>query len=159
VHSWNTFGARMSHEQTRIHKTHHGPDLGEATIFPFVVFFVPGHRANTQMLFCPRTPKLGILKFPKLGLPRLWMLTTSSIDLRLRWGQKQSFKSFQELSNNMWHASYTQINLGDSWRSVVGNQIGSLIPDLFFGHNLCFKYPNGSCEHFTHLCSNSFPMI
>ncbi len=33
VHSWSTFGAWMSHEQTWIRKTHHGPDLGEATIF------------------------------------------------------------------------------------------------------------------------------
>jgi hypothetical protein len=24
------------------------------------------------------------------------------------------------------------------------NQIGNLIFDLSFGHNLCFKYPNGS---------------
>jgi len=29
---------------------------------------------------------------------------------------------------------------------VVGNQIGSLTIVLSFGHNLCFKYPNGSCE-------------
>jgi hypothetical protein len=27
---------------------------------------------------------------------------------------------------------------------MVGNQIGNLIFDLFFGHNFCFKYPNGS---------------
>jgi hypothetical protein len=29
---------------------------------------------------------------------------------------------------------------------VVGSQIGNLTPNLSFGHNLCFKYPNGSCE-------------
>jgi len=29
---------------------------------------------------------------------------------------------------------------------MVGSQIGTLIPDLSFGHKLCFKYPNGSCE-------------
>jgi hypothetical protein len=29
---------------------------------------------------------------------------------------------------------------------VVGNQIGNLILNPSFGHNLCFKYPNGSCE-------------
>ncbi len=27
---------------------------------------------------------------------------------------------------------------------MVGSQIGTLIPDPSFGHNLCFKYPNGS---------------
>ncbi len=29
---------------------------------------------------------------------------------------------------------------------MVGNQIGTLIPSVFFGHNLCFKYSNGTCE-------------
>ncbi len=29
---------------------------------------------------------------------------------------------------------------------VVGSQIASLTPGLSFDHNLCCKYPNGSCE-------------
>jgi hypothetical protein len=29
---------------------------------------------------------------------------------------------------------------------VVGNQIGNLIIDFSLDLNLCFKYPNGSCE-------------
>jgi hypothetical protein len=29
---------------------------------------------------------------------------------------------------------------------VVRSQIGSLTPNLSFGHNLCFKYSNGSCK-------------
>ncbi len=29
---------------------------------------------------------------------------------------------------------------------MARSQINSLIPNPFFGHNLCFKYPNGSCE-------------
>jgi hypothetical protein len=29
---------------------------------------------------------------------------------------------------------------------VVESQIGNLTPNPFFGHNLCFKYSNGSCE-------------
>jgi hypothetical protein len=36
MHSWNTFGAWMKHEQTRIHKTHHGLNLREATAFPLI---------------------------------------------------------------------------------------------------------------------------
>jgi hypothetical protein len=47
----------MSHKQIRIHKTHHGPNLGEATTFPFKVYFVPLHEAHIQMAFCPGTPK------------------------------------------------------------------------------------------------------
>ncbi len=57
VHSWNTFGARMSHGQTRTHKTHHNPDLGEATTFPFIIYVVVGHRTSIQMAFCLGTPK------------------------------------------------------------------------------------------------------
>ncbi len=29
---------------------------------------------------------------------------------------------------------------------MVGNQIGNLTHGLSFSHNLCFKYPNESCE-------------
>jgi hypothetical protein len=53
MHSWNTFGAKMSHGQTRTHKIHHGPDLGEATNFPLIVYFMPLYEAQIQMAFCP----------------------------------------------------------------------------------------------------------
>jgi hypothetical protein len=47
----------MSHGQTQTYKTHHSPDLGEATTFPLIVYFVPSHGTNTQMSFCPGIPK------------------------------------------------------------------------------------------------------
>jgi hypothetical protein len=37
-----------------------------------------------------------------------------------------------------------QANQGEFLLLVVGNQIDSLIRGFSFGHNLCFKYPNGS---------------
>jgi hypothetical protein len=58
MHSWNNFNAQVRHEQTRIHKTHHNLDLGEATTFPLIKYFVPSHETSTQMSFCPKTPKL-----------------------------------------------------------------------------------------------------
>jgi hypothetical protein len=58
MHNWSIFYAWMSHGQTWTHKTHHSPNLGEATTFPFIVFSVPGHEANTQMSFCLGTLKL-----------------------------------------------------------------------------------------------------
>jgi hypothetical protein len=58
MHSWSTFGTQTSHKQTHTHKTHHGLDLGEATTFPLIVFFVPNHEASTQMSFCFEIPKL-----------------------------------------------------------------------------------------------------
>jgi hypothetical protein len=65
VYSWNIFYAQTSHGQTQTHKTHHSPDLQEATTFPLIVFSMLGHRASTQMSFCH-----GIPKFPKIGTPR-----------------------------------------------------------------------------------------
>jgi len=46
----------------------------------------------------------------------------------------------------MWYDTYTQVNQGNSQLSVVKNQIGNLIHGPSFGHNLCFKYSNRSCE-------------
>jgi len=57
MHSWNTFGANMSHEQTWTHKIHHGPNLGEATTFPLIIYYVPLHESHIQMAFCFETPK------------------------------------------------------------------------------------------------------
>jgi len=39
----------MSNEQTRLHKIHRGPNLGEATTFPLIVYYVPLHEAHIQM--------------------------------------------------------------------------------------------------------------
>jgi hypothetical protein len=39
-----------------------------------------------------------------------------------------------------------QVNQGDSRLLVVGSQIGNLNTGFSFDHNLCFKYPNGSCK-------------
>ncbi len=151
MHSLNTFGAWTNHGQTRTYTIHHDPDLGEATTFPLIVFFVLGNRACTQMSFCHETPKLGVPKFPKLGLPQLWRPITSCADLRLRWGLKKNYNFHRELFNDMWHTICTQINHSDSWLLVIGSQINNLTPGPSFGHNLYFKYPNGSCEHILYI--------
>jgi hypothetical protein len=59
MHNLSTFGVRMSHGQTWIHKTHHDPNLGEATSFPFIVYYVLLHEAHIQMAFCLEIPKVG----------------------------------------------------------------------------------------------------
>jgi hypothetical protein len=106
MHSWNTFGAQTRHEQKRIHKIHHNPDLGETTTFSLIVFFVLGHGSSIQMSFCFGTPKLGVLKFPKLGLLRFWRPMIFFVDLRLS-SVLQSCILRQEFSNSMWHATCT----------------------------------------------------
>ncbi len=74
--------------------------------------------------FVPRLPN-GCPKIPKVGIPAT--LGAHNFVWRLR-----------KFSNFMWHATYTQGNRGDSRLLVVGSPS--------FGHNLCFKCPNGSCN-------------
>jgi hypothetical protein len=84
---------------------------------------------------------LGVLKFPKLGFLVLWRAITSYENLWLKWGLNQSCSPSWKLSNDMWHATYTRVFQGkySGWC-----QIDTLTLDLSFGHNLCFKYSNGS---------------
>jgi hypothetical protein len=59
---------------------------------------------------------------------------------------KQSCSPHQKLSNGVSHATCMQRNWVDSRFFVVGSQIVGLTSGLSFGHNLCFKCPNGSCK-------------
>ncbi len=61
------------------HKTHHGPDSGEGTTFPFIVFSAALRRGYIQMALFPGTLKLESRNCPKIvpvGVPRLWELIT-----------------------------------------------------------------------------------
>jgi hypothetical protein len=146
MHNLSTLSAWTSHEHTQTHKIHHAPNLGETTTFPLIVFSMINHGGCIQMSFCPGTPKLGVLKLSKLGLPTLWKDITSYVDLRLKWGLKQSCSRRRNLLKDMWHITFTHVFQGDSWLLVVGNQIGTLIPNPSFSHKLCFKYSNGLCK-------------
>jgi hypothetical protein len=45
MRSWNTFGARMNHEQTWTHKTHHDLDLGGSHhLPPYSILYAWPHR-------------------------------------------------------------------------------------------------------------------
>jgi hypothetical protein len=90
--------------------------------------------------------QMGVSKLPRSGLPRLWGAITLCANLRLKWGLKQSCSPRRELFNGMWHATYTKGNRVNSWLLMVERQIANLIFGLSFGHNLCFKCPNGWCE-------------
>jgi hypothetical protein len=46
MHNLSIFGAKTSQGQTWTNKTHHALDLGEATTFPIIVYFVPVHEAH-----------------------------------------------------------------------------------------------------------------
>jgi hypothetical protein len=54
----HAFGVGSSHGLTRTHKTHHGPDSGDATtIFP-IVYSALLRGGGIRMVFCPGTPKV-----------------------------------------------------------------------------------------------------
>jgi hypothetical protein len=97
------------------------------------------------MSFLPRFPS-GSPEIPKLRLPRLWRPITLRANLWLRWGLKQSCSPRQEISNNMWHVTYTQINQDDSWLSMVRSQVNNLTLDFVFTITYILNTPNGSCE-------------
>jgi hypothetical protein len=90
--------------------------------------------------------QVGIPKFPKLGLLQFWRPITLCANLRLSWDLKQICNPCRDLSKDIWHATCTQVNQGNSRLLVVGNQIGNLTPNPSFGHNLCFRFSNGSCK-------------
>jgi hypothetical protein len=145
VHSWNIFGVMTSHGQTQTHKTHHGLDLGESITFPLIVYSMVGHRTSIQMAFVSGLPS-GSPKISHLGFLQLSGPITLRVDLWLGWGFKKSCSLHWELSNGISHATYTQGNQSDSWLLVVESQTANLIPNLSFGHNLCFGCRNGSCK-------------
>jgi hypothetical protein len=86
-----------------------------------------------------------------LRLLQLWRPITLCANLWLRWRLKQSCSPCQHLFSNVWYATCTQGNRGNSRLLVVGSQIGNLILGPSFGHNLCSKCPNGSCEPISHI--------
>ncbi len=141
--SWNIFGAWSSHGHTRTYKTHHSPNLREATTFFLTIFFVISHEGCIQMSFCHGTPNLGVSKFSKLGLLTLWRVIIFCTDLRFKWGLKQSCSPRWDIFKDMWHATYTHLFQGDSILLMSKSQIDTLTLSLSFGHNF---YSNGSCE-------------
>jgi hypothetical protein len=86
------------------------------------------------------------MRVPKLRLLQLWGHVILYANFQLRWGLKKSCSPHQDFSNNMSHATFKQGNWVDSWFLMVESQILNLTLGLSFGHNSCFKRPNGSCK-------------
>jgi hypothetical protein len=132
----------MSQMHTRIHKIYHDLNLGEGTTFPLIVFSVIHHGGYTQITFFlglqVESPKISqnweskskVPKFPKLGLPPLWMPIISCVDLWLRWVVKQNCIPHWDFSNNMWHAPYTHLNSNNSKLLMVGIKLTLWPPPL-----------------------------
>ncbi len=131
------------------HKTHHGPDSGEATTFPHIVFSATLHRGYIQMVLFPGTPKLESRNCPETipnGVPGPWELITPDCQVRLRRGLNQTCSPRRDLSNDVSHCQFRDREEVDSRLLVVGSQIVNLSPGPSFAHNLGYRCPNDQCE-------------
>jgi hypothetical protein len=64
------------------------------------------------------------------------------IEVRFQAKLYPSLRAFQQ-----YVACHLHVSKSGRFLNFSGEEsIGSLIPDPSFGHNLCFKYPNGSCK-------------
>ncbi len=89
---------------------------------------------------------MGVLKFPQLGLSRLWGLIILRVDLRLRWGLKQSCSPCQKFFQ--WYvACHLHARKLGQFLTFSGWELNCQFDSQpSFSHNLCFNCPNGSCE-------------
>jgi hypothetical protein len=97
------------------------------------------------MVFCLGTPN-GSPEIPIVRIPMTLEVHNLTCRPSLQWGLKKSCIPCWKLSNGVLHIACTQGNWVDSWHLVVESQTANLTPGLSFGHNLCFRYPNGQCE-------------
>jgi hypothetical protein len=109
----NTLGARTSHKQLWTHKTHHSPDSGEATTFPYSILCVTSLHPRPNG-FLSRDSQGGVPKLSRFGLPGLCNVITLCSNLRLEWGLNQTCSSPWELSNDVSHSICTHQGQVDS---------------------------------------------
>jgi len=150
-HSGTPLGVGTS-PGTLDHKTHHGPDSGEATTFPHIVFFAPLRRDYIQMALFPGTPKSESRNCPeivKVRVPRLWELITPDCEVWSQRGLNQTCSPRRDLSNDVSHFQFGGREEVDSWLLVVGSQTASLTPGPSFAHNLGDRCPNGQARPFS----------
>ncbi len=129
--------------------THHGPNLGEATTFPHIVFSASHRRGYIQMALFPGTPKLESRNCPKtvpVGVPGLWELVTPDCQVWSQQGLNQSCSPCRDLFNAVLQSQFKRREEVDSRLLVVGSQTASLTPGPSFAHNLGFRCPNDQCE-------------
>ncbi len=130
--------------------THHGPNSGEATTFPHIVFSAALRRSYIQMAFFPKTPKWESRNCPgtlsRVGVLGLWTAISLRSELGLERVLNQSYSSRRELFNAMSHSFRRRQEEVNSRLLVVRSQTGSLTPGPSFAHNLGCRCPNGPCE-------------
>ncbi len=128
---------------TLTHKSHHGPDLGQATTFPHIVYFAALCKGYIQMALFPETPKLESWNCPEIvpvGVSGLWELITPDCRVWSWRGVNQSCSSPWELSNVVLHFRIRCRDEVNSQLLMVGSH------GLSFAHNLGCRCPNDQCK-------------
>ncbi len=149
VHIWEHPWVLGQATGTLTHKTHHGPDSGEATTFPHIVFSATLRKGYIQMALFPGTPKLESRNCPEtvpVRVPGFLALITPDWKFWLQRGLNQSCSPLRDLFNAMSHSQLGGREEVDSRLLVVGSQTANLTPGPSFAHNLGCRYPNGQCE-------------
>ncbi len=134
---------------TSDHKTHHGPNSGDATTIPHIVYSATLRRTHIQMAQIPGTPKLesrNPTKCPGSRLPGLWKVIAPRPDLGSRRGLNRCCSPCRDLSNDVSHCQIGLRERVDSRLLVVGSQTASLTLGPSFAHNLSYRCPNRKCE-------------
>jgi hypothetical protein len=142
----------ISHEQFWTHKTHHGPDSGEANTFPPYIIICVSMRHLHPNGFLSWDSQGGVPKLSSFGLLGFCEVIILCSNFGLGWGLKQTCNFPWELSNDVSHSTCTHRGRVDSWVLVVGSQIASLTPDPSFYHNVCSKCPHVSPFSTSTLC-------
>jgi hypothetical protein len=91
------------------HLTQHGPDSGEATTFPHIVFSAALRQGYIQVALFPGTPKLESRNCPEIvlvGVPGLWELITPDCGVRSQRRLNQSYSPRPDLSNSVSHSQF-----------------------------------------------------
>jgi hypothetical protein len=122
------------------------PELGGSHHLPHYSILYAWPWDQHPNVILSRNSQVVVPKFPKLGLLQLRRLIILCVNFQLRWSLKKCCSPCRDISNCSWHTTCTQGNQGESWLLMVRSQIDSLTHGPSFRHNLCFKFPNGSCE-------------
>ncbi len=127
------------------HKTHHGPDSGDATTIPHIVYSATLRGSHIQMAQIPGTPEMESRNCPEIvpgGVPGLWEVIAPRPDLGSQRDLNRSYSPRRDLSNAVSHSRFGHRERVDSRLLVVGSQTASLTPGPSFVHNLGCRCPN-----------------
>jgi hypothetical protein len=124
------------------------PKLGGNHHFPFYNIICAWPWGLHPNVIFSQDSQVETPEIPKIRTPITVEVHNFYVDFRSRCGLKKSCSLHQKFSNNIWHATYTQVNKGDSRLLLIWSQIGNLIPDLSFAITYVLSTQMGHASSF-----------